>query len=57
MFEPVTALQEIFKSATLNVDSPLFGIKKVYFGDPVLIPASSLPAITISPKEDQYVRR
>lgn len=53
----MTALQEMLKDASLNVSSPLFWIKKVYFGDPVLIPASSLPALTISPKEDIFDRR
>jgi hypothetical protein len=57
MSEPITALQEMLKGATINASSPLFGIKKVYFGDPVLIPASSLPALTISPKEDIFDRR
>jgi len=57
MFEPITAIQEILKAAVANVASPLYWIKKVYFGDPVLIPESSLPAVTISPKSDNYVRR
>lgn len=57
MNEPITAIQEILKAAVWNVLSPLYWIKKVYFGDPVIIPESSFPALCVIPKSDEYVRR
>lgn len=36
---------------------PLKKIKKVYYGDPILIPSSSLPAIIITPGQQQVTAR
>lgn len=57
MYEPITAIQEILKAAVADESSPLNWIKKVYFGDPVIIPESSLPALCVIPKSDEYDRR
>lgn len=57
MREPLLALQEILKDAIDDNTSPLYWIKKVYFGDPVIIPKSSLPALVVAPVSDEYTRR
>jgi len=57
MHEPITAIQEILKTAVADDDSPLYWIKKVYYGDPVIIPESSMPALCVVPIDDEYTRR
>lgn len=57
MEKPIAAIQQLIKTAIQEEWSPLADIKKVYFGDPVLIPESSMPAITIAPKTEWYIRR
>lgn len=52
MYKHVEAIQTLIKSKilefqTAELDVPLTKIKKVFKGDPVLIPTSSLPALTI----------
>lgn len=51
----IQSLQELLKNAVLQ-NWPLSIIKKVFYGDPVLINESSLPAITISPSSSDYVQ-
>ena len=49
-------MQELFNNAVLQTGK-LSDIKKVFYGDPVLINESSLPAITISPSSSDYSLR
>jgi len=49
MDEIIQAIQQLLKAATLTPNTNLYGIKAVLYGDPRKIPATSLPAITVSP--------
>jgi len=53
----ILAIQSLLKSAIEQNNSPLEWIKRVYFGDPVLIPLSSLPALTVQPITSEYLMR
>lgn len=53
----IRAAQQLLKVAVANRDSPLHDIKRVIYGDPVTIPESSLPVLTISPVITDYNAR
>jgi hypothetical protein len=57
MKNAITAIQQIFKNAISQPSSPLNSVKKVFFGDPVLIPETDLPALTIQPISSNYSQR
>lgn len=49
MEKVITALKTLLEETIATPGSRLSDIKKVYFGDPMQIPASCQPAITIQP--------
>ena len=53
----IRAIQELLQTATQDRTSPLYKIGKVIYGDPVKIPESSLPVLTISPVQSDYQAR
>lgn len=57
MKNAITAIQQIFKNVVSNASSPLYGVKKVFFGDPVNIPETDLPALAIQPISTNYNQR
>ena len=61
MDKVITAIQAIINAAvTEQVRTsigPLQGIKKVFYGDPIKIPETSLPAIIIQPITTNYIMR
>lgn len=57
MQKVISAIKQLLEISTQNNDSPLKDIKKVFFGDPILIPESDLPAITIQPISSDYTMR
>jgi len=61
MKKVLETLQTLIKSEVSNQISlcewPLQTIRKVYFGDPILIPEIDLPAISIAPKQSAYILR
>lgn len=57
MKNAMTAIQQIFKNVVSNPSSPLYGVKKVFFGDPVNIPEVDLPALAIQPISTNYSQR
>lgn len=57
MKNAISAIQSLFKTAIKNESSPLYGVKEVFFGDPITIPESSLPALAIQPISTDFVQR
>lgn len=59
MDQIIEAIRELIKTAktTAPVGSPLSKIKKVYYGDPILIPAQHLPAIVVIPQVEDVTAR
>ncbi|MEE9117844.1 MAG: hypothetical protein V3U02_04515 [Calditrichia bacterium] len=53
----ILAIEQIINNAIKAVDSPLKGVKAVYYGDPKIIPQVNFPAITIQPKGTTYAHR
>ena len=53
----ILAIKELLEASVADNDSPLSDIKKVFFGDPMIIPESDLPAIAIQPVSTDYVMR
>lgn len=53
----IKAIQQLLKVAVSRSDSPLSDIKQVFYGDPVVIPASSLPSLAIHPITTEYLQR
>lgn len=53
----LSAIQSLFKTAIKQPTSPLYGVKEVFFGDPITIPEASLPALTIQPISTDFVQR
>lgn len=53
----IQAIQQLLKNAVSQIDLPLSDIKKIYYGDPIIIPQSSLPCITIQPTSTNYIQR
>lgn len=47
--EIIEAVREIITDTKETATGPLKDIKRIYYGDPILIPASNLPAICIMP--------
>ena len=53
----ILAIKELLEASVANSQSPLYWVKKVFFGDPMVIPESDLPAIAIQPVSTDYVMR
>lgn len=53
----IQAVQQLLKVSAQDSQSPLFGVKKVFFGDPIAIPESDLPSIAIQPVWTGYSMR
>lgn len=53
----ITAIKSLLQTAVSASGSPLMDIKKVFYGDPVTIPESDLPALTIEPISTDFVMR
>lgn len=53
----ITSIQQLLKNAVIQSGSPLADIKRVYWWDPIDIPESSLPALTIQPWQSVYLQR
>lgn len=53
----ILAIKELLEASVAESGSPLSDIKKVFFGDPMIIPESDLPAIAIQPVSTDYVMR
>lgn len=53
----ILAIKELLEASVADSNSPLHNIKKVFFGDPMVIPESDLPAIAIQPVSTDYVMR
>lgn len=57
MEKVVIALKTLIEASIATPGSVLSDIKKVYFGDPIQIPVSCQPAITITPISTETVAR
>lgn len=53
----IKAIQQLLKNASVQAGSPLYGIKKVFYWDPITIAATSLPALAIQPVNTEYIQR
>lgn len=53
----VSAIKSLLDASVVTSGSPLSDIKKVFFGDPVLIPENDLPAIAVQPVSTEYEMR
>lgn len=53
----IEALKQLINTSTEVVGSPLADVKTIYWGDPIQIPESNLPAIAIQPVTTQYNKR
>lgn len=53
----ISAIKGLLDTTVSNSSSPLHDVKKVFFGDPMIIPESDLPAIAIQPISSDYVMR
>lgn len=51
------AIKELLETTVADGSSPLNDVKVVYFGDPVQIPESNLPALTVQPVSTEYELR
>lgn len=57
MEKVISAIQQLIQWISIDSNSPLFWTKKVFFGDPIKIPESDLPAVTIQPISTNYTKR
>lgn len=57
MEKVLLAAKQLLENSIVQSWSPLSTIKRVYFGDPIMIPLSSLPALIVRPKSTQYTPR
>lgn len=57
MDEIIKSIQLLIKNSIIQIWSPLSDVKKVYYGDPIIIPQSSMPAIAIHPISTNYMQR
>lgn len=57
MQKAIAALKQVLENTVANSLSPLHDVKIVFFGDPVLIPESNLPALIVHPLNSQYLMR
>ena len=57
MQKVVSAIKSLLDASVSNVNSPIHDIKKVFFGDPIVIPEADLPAIAIQPIGSEYAMR
>ena len=53
----VEALVQLLRNTIAQTDTPLKDVKAVYWGDPVKIPLSSMPALIVHPVSSEYFRR
>lgn len=53
----VSAIKSLLDASVVTSGSPLSDIKKVFFGDPVVIPENDLPAIAVQPVSTEYEMR
>lgn len=57
MFWVIEAVYQLLQAAIKETDSPLYGVKRVYWGDPLQIPKASQPALIVHPIETRYTKR
>ena len=57
MQKVVSAIKDLLDASVANTGSPIHDIKKVFFGDPVVIPENDLPAIAIQPINTEFTMR
>lgn len=57
MDKVLSAVKQLLEASVQQSWSPLSDIKKVYYGDPITIALSDLPALVVRPKNTEYVPR
>lgn len=57
MEKVLLAAKQLLESSISQSWSPIASIKRVYFGDPITIAISSLPALIVRPKSTEYTPR
>jgi len=57
MQKVVSAIKQLLEASVADDQSPLYGIKRVFFGDPMIIPESDLPALAIQPMSTDFALR
>jgi len=57
MQKVVSAIKTLLEASVADDESPLYGIKRVFFGDPMIIPESDLPALAIQPMSTDFALR
>lgn len=53
----IAAIKQLLEAAQLVSWSKLANIKRVYYGDPITVPISSLPALIVRPRSSTFVLR
>ena len=57
MEQSIIAIKQLLATSVSKNTSPLSDIRKVFFGDPMTIPESDLPALAIQPISTDYTMR
>lgn len=57
MQKVVSAIKWLLDASVADNSSPIHDIKKVFFGDPLVIPENDLPAIAIQPVNTEFTMR
>lgn len=57
MQKVVSAIKNLLDASVANTGSPIHNIKKVFFGDPIVIPEDDLPAIAVQPINTEFEMR
>ena len=53
----ILAIQQLLNTAVAVISSPIGDIKRVFYGDPVIIPESDLPSLAIQRIWTEYIQR
>ena len=57
MEKSISAIKQLLENSVSQAGQPLSDIRKVFFGDPVTIPESDLPALAVQPISTDYNMR
>ncbi len=57
MEKSINAIKSLLETSISQAEQPLSDVKKVFFGDPMIIPESDMPALTIQPMGTRYNSR
>lgn len=57
MQKVVSAIKDLLAASVADTNSPLHDVKTVFFGDPMVIPESNLPAIAVQPINTEFQLR